>query len=250
MMIRCRGGRAVVVAAICVLVLSGCSVSHGFYKVASLVSPVPVGRRGAAATSPVARYEAARKLFLRGQYSDAADAFETWARDYPASALEPAALYYLGSSQANAGRPQAALAAYERVIKDYGKSDWGRFAREDMVSVKANRPVLAGAPRQRRWWRPSDWFTPDPPAVKEFKAARDLFDKRKYDQAIIAYRALAEKEPENPLAPAAWHYVAQSYERLGQLAKARDTLGLITKKYPQSHWKKLAEDDLARLKES
>lgn len=250
MMIRWRSGRAAVVAASAVLLFSGCSVMRGCHKVASVVSPVRQGLGGERSASPVARYDAARKLFLRGQYIDAADAFETWLRDYPRTALEPAALYYLGRSQAHAGRSKAAQAAYERVVKDYGASDWGRFAREDLAAVKAKRPVLAEVPRRRRWWRPGDWFTPDPPAAAEFKAARKLFDRQKHEQALAGFRALAEKQPDNPLAPASWHYVAQCYERLGQLGKARQTFGLITKKYPNSHWTKLAQDDLARLKES
>jgi len=239
-------GTAVAVAA-SALLLSGCGLTRGCWKVARTLSPVALVRSDHTST-PVERYDAARKLFLRGQYRRASGALEQWLSDYRTNPLEPAALYYLGRSYYHGRRVEQAAATYERLAKAYPNTDWGRFAREDLVAVKAGRPAVPEGHTRLRWWHPADWFTPDPPTVREFKAARGHFDHRRYDEALAAFRTLAERHPDNALAPAAWHYVARCHERLGQLGKARETLAMVSDKHRDSHWATLARADLRRLK--
>ena len=146
-------------------------------------------------------------------------------------------------------RPKQAIATYEKLIKLFPESDWAAFAREDVAAIqRAGGRVPLARPRLR-WWHPGDWFTPDPPTVRRFRLGRTYFDRQQYDQAIVVFRTLAERHPDNPMAPAAWHYVGRSYERVGEIDKARQTFDLITQRYKGTHWEKLAGDDLDRIRE-
>jgi len=198
-----------------------------------------------ASPSPVGRYDAGRALYKRRRYAEAAFIFQRFLATYPKNPLEPAALYYLASSQYYAGNRREAMAACRRIIKNYPGTDWAVFARQDLVALKA------GPPEERlreHWWHPWDWFRPDPPIVRDFNRARTHFRGREFEKALAGFRAIAEREPNSPLAPAAWYYTARCYEYLAQLDKARETYQYVVATYPHTEWEWLAQDDLRRLK--
>jgi soluble lytic murein transglycosylase len=198
--------------------------------------------------SPVSRYDGAKRLYEQGRYAQAADAFAKWAHDYPKNPLEPAALYYLARSQFGAGRKPEARATYERLEKAHPKTDWAGFARQDMAALATTGPARLDRRPRRRWWHPVDWLTPDPPPVRDFEAARQHYRARRFDKAVVAFRALAERNPKSPLAPASWYYAGRCYEKVGELDKARETFQHVATTYAKTEWEWLAQEDLRRLK--
>jgi len=242
-----KTGRLAAVLLLAVLA-TGCGIPRTTMKVIRTLSPVRLvpSPRGKA---PVDEYDEAKKLFLRGQFDQAIVTLDSWLIRYPGNALEPAAMYYLANAQFQARRPERAKVSYERLLKAYPDSEWARYGREDLVTMAQTGGHVPMARPKLRWWHPLDWFTPDPPAVREFKLGRDLFDRREYEQAIIVFRQLAERHPENPLAPASWHYVGRCYERVAEIVQARDTFAMMVQKYKGTHWEKLAGEDYERLRE-
>jgi len=198
------------------------------------------------APSPISRYDQAKRLYERGRYEEAVAALEKWLHDYPKNPLEPAALYYLARSQFAVGGRSDAAATFERIEKDYAKTDWATFARQDMVGLRGE--AVRAAVHRRRWWHPVDWLTPDPPPVRDFEAARMHYRHRRYSQALAAFRTLAERDPKSPLAPASWYFAGRCYEQLGEVDKAREAFQHIVATYAQTDWEWLAQEDLRRLK--
>jgi len=196
----------------------------------------------------VSRYDEAKRYFRRGYYADAADAFEEWLLDYPKSELKPAALYHWAQSQLHAGQKEKAKATYERLAKDYADTGWGTFAREELATIDAKAPKPLGYGRRPSWWRPGKWIAAKPRIVREFESARADYREGRYEKALAAFRGLANGNPQSPLAPASWYWVALCYERLGQTDKARKIYQTITTTYPNTEWEKLAQEDLRRLK--
>ncbi len=198
-----------------------------------------------ASPNPVGRYDAGKALYKKRQYEEAAFIFQRFLATYPKNPLEPAALYYLASSQYYAGRRSEAMAACRRIIRDYPRTDWALFARQDLVALKAGPPEDQ---LKEHWWHPWDWFRPDPPAVREFNAARARFRAREFDKALGGFLTLAERHPRSAIAPAAWYYAARCYEYTAELDKARETYQAVIANHPHTEWEWLAQDDLRRLK--
>jgi TolA-binding protein len=240
-----RGIVALVIVVAGAMLLAGCSG--------------PGGRRGATANiaeedlwsgapeTPIARYDVAKKLFLGGRYSAAAGGFQRWLKTYAGNPLEPAVLYYLARSQFNAGFKTEAKATCAQLEAKHPKSDWVSLAHRDVTRpAKAYRRRTDGP--KHRWWHPGDWFTPKPPIVQEFEAARVLFKRRHFEKSLPAFRNIAEQNPQSPLAPASWYYAARSYEYIAQLDKAREAYQHVIATYPETEWDWLAKQDMLRLK--
>jgi TolA-binding protein len=237
-------GKAVLAGMVGAALLAGCTGPSRAYVDRRSRARLETLWSQASPTAP-GRYDAGKALHRKRQYADAAFLFQRFLATYPKSLLEPAALYYLASSQYYAGRRSEAMAACRRIIKDYPATDWALFARQDLVALKA------GPPEDRlreHWWHPWDWFRPDPPEVTAFKAARTSFNRREFERALAGFRTLAEKYPRNPIAPAAWYYTARSYEYVGEIEKARETYLRVVSDHPHTEWEWLAQDDLRRLK--
>lgn len=239
---RVRGTR-LALAAVAAAALCGCSYIP---KVSLPRMPRLWPKR---APTAVSRYEAAKRLYTRGRFPQAIAALNSWLADYAKTPLEPAALYYLARSQFRAGQPDQAKATYALLQKDHADTPWADFAKADLSHVAAKLPNLPEHKvRKARWWWPGDWFAPKLPIVRDFEAARASFRRGRYNQAIVGFRTLAESNPDSPLAPAAWYWVARSHEELGQLDKARELFDQIIKGNAGSEWEKHAREALRRLK--
>lgn len=228
----------------CVIVLAGCSgPSRGGKEWRSRARLETLWAQ--ASPSPVGRYDAAKAQHQKGQYAESAFLFQRWLATYAKNPLEPAALYYLANAQLQTGNRSGALATSRRLAKDYPRTDWAVFARQDMVALKAGPPE--GHIRDH-WWHPWDWFRPYPPEVLEFEEARKHFRGREFEKALAGFRTVAERNPDNPIAPAAWYHAGRCYEYLSQLDKARETFQHVLATYPGTEWEWLAQDDLRRLR--
>jgi soluble lytic murein transglycosylase len=240
-----RGTRLLAAGAVTVAaVLAGCSGPSSESAEKRSLARLQ-GLWSQASPTPVGRYDAGKNLYKKRQYAEAAFLFQRFLATYPKNALEPAALYYLASSQYYAGRRSEAMTACRRIMHDYPMTDWALFARQDLVALKA------GAPEDRlkeHWWHPWDWFRPDPPEVKEFNTARAKFRDRDFENALAGFRTLAERNPKSPIAPAAWYYAARSYEYTAEIEKARETYQHVIATFPHTEWEWLAQDDLRRLR--
>lgn len=195
----------------------------------------------------VSRYDDAKRLYRRGKHAEAIAALESWLGDYAKTPLEPAALYTLARSQFRAGQPKKAEATYKLLIQDYKDTRWAAFAHDDLSHVTASIPNLPDYKRKRRWWWPGDWLHPKLPIVRDFESARTHFRKGRYNQAIVGFRTLAERNPTSPLAPASWYWVARSHEELGQKDKAQEVFNQVVAKFGGSEWEKHAREGLRRL---
>ncbi len=196
----------------------------------------------------VSRYDAAKDLYEDGEYEKAVAAFERWLEDYAKTPLEPAALYYLARSRYRAGQTDQAAATYKLLQQEYKDTRWAAFAAEDLAHVQAPIPNLPDYERERRWWNPLEWLRPKLPVVRDFEAARDHFEDEEYNQAIVGFRTIAERNPKSPLAPASWYWVARSHEEMGQLDEATEVFNTVGSKYAGTEWEKHAREGLRRLK--
>ena len=221
------------------------AVMAGAALVGGACGPPPAASKQAA--SAMARYDQGKTLFSEGRYTRAAAAFQTWLRAYPKHPLEPAALYYLARSQTKARQLEKAKTTYEQVAKDYPDTDWGKFAREDLASLGAKEPHLPPYRPRYHWWHPWDWFAGLPPDVRAFEAARKNYDKRRFDQALTTFAALAEGDPSSPLTAAALYYVGKTQSQLGQPDKAREAFDRLATAYGHTPWARLANEELRRL---
>jgi TolA-binding protein len=241
------GGVALVLAA--ALAVPGCNLVRGWGRICRALTPrvprVRLGRR--AKPDVVRRYDEAKRLYERGWYPQAAAAFDGWLQEYPDNPLKPSALFYLASAHKKSGSPDAAKGVYERLIQEHPGTKWAAWAQEDVERVNIAEPDLSRYRPRRRWWWPGDWFAPDPPVVRHYKTARKYYDRRRYEQAIAAFRTLAERYPDSPLVPASWYFLARSHEELGEKDEATKAYTHIVTEYRDSDWQKLAQEDLRRL---
>ncbi|NQT50506.1 tetratricopeptide repeat protein [bacterium] len=235
-------GVAAVLAAVVVVSFTGCQYMPKV-KMPSMPRLWPAKKVTAAS-----EYDAAKKLYTQGKHDAAVKAFDAWLQKNAKTPLEPAALYHLARSQFHAGQAKKAEATYKLLIQDYKGSRWAAFAQEDLSHVTAPMPNLPDYKRKTRWWRPGDWLKPKLPIVKDFETARTHFRKGRYNQAIVGFRTLAEKNPKSPLAPASWYWVARSHEELDQKDKAGEVFQQLVDKFPGTEWEKHAKEGLQRLK--
>ena len=84
-------------------------------------------------------YDAASNLFRRNDFSGAIDAFRTFVRDYPASALAPNAGYWIGISFANMRDYRNALAAQEELLSRYPQSAKAPDAMLAIAAIQAEQ---------------------------------------------------------------------------------------------------------------
>jgi len=223
------------------LLNSGCNMTRAW----SSLNPARLWSKKT--PSSIDRYDIAKRQYARGEYTAAIKGFTGWLSDFPKDPLEPAALTHLAAAYKGAKDPVRAKAAYERILADYADTQWAAFAKEDLARVDVPEVAVPKYKSPRRWWRPSDWFTPDPPPVKAYKQARKHYAKERYEQAIAAFRLVASRYEKSPLAAAAWYFVARSYEQLGQENKATAGYKRVVTDYPKTDWEALATEDLKRL---
>ena len=230
------------------------------YLLSALLAAGAVALCGCASLGPkgaptaAGRYDAAKRLYEREKYAEAAAALESWLQDYAKTPLEPATLYCLARSQFRAGDAKKAEATYKLLAQDYKDSRWGAFAQEDLSTITAPLPNLPEFRRKARWWGTNFWLLPRPPAVREFESARAHFGKTRYQQALLGFRTVAEQDPAGALAPAAWYWAARCHEELAtrdndaaQRDKAREVYQLVVTKFPGTEWEKHAREGLRRL---
>lgn len=87
-----------------------------------LVSPVP-SVATVDAESEGKSYEVAHALIKAGKYKEAIDAFQSFIKQYPSSALAANALYWVGISQVTGLSDfTAAAESYQRILKDFPTS--------------------------------------------------------------------------------------------------------------------------------
>jgi TolA-binding protein len=233
---RLRSFRIACVLGCVSLASTGCGISLNPARLWSKKTPTSIDR-----------YDIAKRHYTRGEYSAAIKGFSGWLRDFPKDPLEPAALYYLAASYKKNRDSARAKATYERIVTHYADTQWAEFAKQDLERVDTPEAAVPKYKSKRHWWNPADWFTPDPPSVRAYKSARKHYTKKRYEQAIAGFRLVATRYAESPLAPAAWYFVARSYEQLDQKDTAREGYERVVRDYPKTDWEALAAEDLKRL---
>ncbi len=90
---------------------------------------------------------------------------------------------------------------------------------------------------------PSDNLTPD----AWFWLGESYYFQGEYDQAILAYKNVAGRFPNNAKAPSAMLKIGYAYEKLQDFNNARFYLQALADEYPQSESAALAKQALGRL---
>jgi TolA-binding protein len=71
-------------------------------------------------------------------------------------------------------------------------------------------------------------------AVRAYQQGRILFDQEKFPEAILAYSAFLEGNPNHPLASSAQYSIAESYYRQGDYTVADQEFRKLTSRFPHS----------------
>lgn len=90
-------------------------------------------------------YMAAKEAFDGNRFDEALAGFAPIVKDAKKAVLRQNALYYTGKAQAMTGKLDAALASFETLVKDYGKSRWLMDVGETMVMVYDAKKDLGNA---------------------------------------------------------------------------------------------------------
>ena len=107
----------------------------------------PAAGQGTAARTPtreeqareVKAYDAASNLFRRNDFAAAIDAFKTFMKDYPSSALAANAAYWIGISYANMRDYRNAMAAQQEVLTRYPQSSKAPDAMLAIAAIQAEQ---------------------------------------------------------------------------------------------------------------
>lgn len=155
-----------------------------------LVALVALGATGAMIWARYPRgvdelWSQAESADQKGQYLDAARAFERLAEEYPTHPRTPEALYRLGYVEKSyLNNPEAALAAYGRLVRGPGDNKWKRRALAEIGGI--------------------------------YRSQQD------YDQAISAYESLeSQYSSDAPTRAQARLQLAQTYFQMEDAAQAR-----------------------------
>lgn len=90
-------------------------------------------------------YVAAKEAFDGGRFDEAISAFAPLAKDSKKPVLRQNALYYTARAQMALGKGEEALATFETLVKEHGKSRWLMDVGESLIVIHAAKKDFASA---------------------------------------------------------------------------------------------------------
>ncbi|MBC8152833.1 MAG: tetratricopeptide repeat protein [Bacteroidetes bacterium] len=166
-----------------------------------------------------ALFQAANVDFERGAYPAAITGFSRLIRDKPQSVLLPQTLLKRAVAYDNLQQYDPAVADYTRILTEYGNSSYAQSALLGLQNSlnDAGRPeAFNQALGQYKKGNPG---STDVEKV-EFDNAKNIYGNEKYPQAIQALLAYMQEYPGSPNTNEARYYLAESYNRTGDVANA------------------------------
>ena len=88
-------------------------------------------------------YSEAERLYNREDYKKAIVKYQAYLDDNPEGNLAVISQYYIGRSYAALGRPDEAVKAFDKVVKDHPKTVWANFAEQQMKEIESRAPKTA-----------------------------------------------------------------------------------------------------------
>ncbi len=180
-----------------------------------------------------ARCGLARALVAQGK-GDEAIAVLTPIAETKGRELADQARFQIGQVHANAGRPEEALAAFERLERDSPRGPLLAEARLGRASalLKLRRPEQAEALLRA--------VIAEAPRNQASQAAYDLgvsqFDRGQLDEARATFNDALERFAGSPLIPALLYRAAETAGRLGAVDDARGRFVKMAALFPRDPW--------------
>ncbi len=190
---------------------------HRFYLTTVLAIAFGAQVRADEATD---QFNFATGLLIRNEYALAADEFQKLLQKTPAFPQADVALYRLGEALEKGGQTAPAQAAFERLVKEYPKSERAAQASYWLAQIAARKDPRAAAAHYaavfQRW--------PESPLAEaaRYGQAEELFKAEAWPAAAQACADLLQAFPEGK-------YVAQArYSRAWALTRAGDDAAALT----------------------
>ena len=182
--------------------------------------------------SPDSRYaeqavfQQAQLDFQAGDYGPAAEGFTRLIQNRPTSSLLPDAYQRRGVAYANLEQHDKAVADFQKVLADYPRST---AAQQALYSLQESLTALGRTEEFDQALASFKAQNPNSKATEsvEFEAAKSLYLAEKYTQALPRVQAYLQQYPDNALAPDARFFLADSYLRTGDKAKALPLLKAV-----------------------
>lgn len=166
-----------------------------------------------------ALYNKAYVYYTSGNFSQAMQVINTLLKVQPGSAYVPYAILYRGLSNTNLGKHNEALEDFRKIIAEYP----GQAIAVEALTAAQTTLNTIGKPEEFASYR--ELFTQNNPESGplqniDYEAALAFYHNEKYEKAISAFNNYIEKYPESPKTIDAKFYMAESYAKNGQKAKA------------------------------
>jgi len=182
--------------------------------------------------SPDSRYaeqavfQQAQLDFQAGDYGPAAEGFTRLIENRPTSSLLPDAYQRRGVAYANLEQQDKAVADFQKVLTDYPRSP---AAQQALYSLQESLTALGRTEEFDQAVAAYKTQNPNTKATEsvEFEAAKSLYLAEKYAQTLPRVQAYLKQYPDNALAPDARFFLADSYLRTGDKAKALPLLKAV-----------------------
>ena len=84
-------------------------------------------------------YSEAENYYAKGKFEKAISKYEAYLAEEPQGNMAIIAHYYIAKSQAALGHTEAAKAGYQAIIKDYPKSDWANFSKDQLELLEKRK---------------------------------------------------------------------------------------------------------------
>ena len=82
-----------------------------------------------------------------------------------------------------------------------------------------------------------------------YTEAERLYEKGKYEKALIKYQEYLRDNPEGNMAVISEYYMAKSYDALGDTGRARELYEKVVKEHPDLVWAGFSKTRLEELKQ-
>ena len=180
-----------------------------------------------------ARYSIGYTLITAGEVAQGIVHLEQLLTLFPGHELSPEIHYRLGRAYYSEKDHDAALTHFEVIVANHPDSSFTPLALSGIGWVHWDREEYAAALEH---FTAAAGYEESPAAVEAAQRAADcLFVLERFDEAAGAYQSLADNQA-NPEAGAALYWLAVSLERLGDSAKARETLELFIDRFPDHNY--------------
>jgi len=164
----------------------------------------------------------AELLFSEGNFEKAISLFSQLIQEKPNSQYIPYVLNYRAIGYRNLQKYDLAIADYTRIMQEFPSHSVA------IEALSGLQDALNKTDRTEEFAKYRALFAKNNPENKslvtiDYEAARSLYNSQKYEKAIEAFNDYIQKYPDSPNNPNARYFLAESYQKAGELEKALAT---------------------------